>query len=90
MEQRIRSVISEGRIEEEALVEGIRLEKTVSPASTKQAMIARVSESVRFPCCFPITLASASPCSSSTSKSISALRSIRCKEYHQGVFPGST
>ncbi|KAF4619749.1 hypothetical protein D9613_004839 [Agrocybe pediades] len=41
MEQRIREVISEGRIEEEALVEGIRLEKTISPASTKQAMIAR-------------------------------------------------
>lgn len=42
MEQRVRTVIEEGRIEEEALLEGVRLERVVSPGSTKQAMIARV------------------------------------------------
>ncbi|KAF8165783.1 hypothetical protein B0H34DRAFT_690456 [Crassisporium funariophilum] len=41
MEQRVREALSEGRIEDEQLLEGIRLERVVSPASTKQAMIAR-------------------------------------------------
>ena len=43
MEHRVRTALDEGRIEEETLLEGVRLEKVVSPASTKQAMIARVS-----------------------------------------------
>ncbi|PPQ89799.1 hypothetical protein CVT25_007404 [Psilocybe cyanescens] len=41
MEQRLRTIMADGRIEDDALLEGIRLEKVVSPASTKQAMIAR-------------------------------------------------
>ncbi|KAF9527988.1 hypothetical protein CPB83DRAFT_855133 [Crepidotus variabilis] len=41
MEQRVRAALEEGRIEDETLFEGVRLEKVVSPASTKQAMIAR-------------------------------------------------
>jgi hypothetical protein len=43
MEQSVRTALSEGRIEDEKLLSGVRLEKVVSPASTKQAMIARVS-----------------------------------------------
>jgi ubiquitin carboxyl-terminal hydrolase 1 len=43
MEQRVRTAIEQGRIEDEALLDGVRLEKVVSQASTKQAMIARVS-----------------------------------------------
>lgn len=43
MEYRVRTALDEGRIEDETLLEGVRLEKIVSPASTKQAMIARVS-----------------------------------------------
>uniref|UniRef100_A0A8H8CKW5 ubiquitinyl hydrolase 1 n=1 Tax=Psilocybe cubensis TaxID=181762 RepID=A0A8H8CKW5_PSICU len=41
MEQRLRKIMEDGRIEDDSLLEGIRLEKVVSPASTKQAMIAR-------------------------------------------------
>ncbi|KAF8914429.1 hypothetical protein CPB84DRAFT_1742185 [Gymnopilus junonius] len=41
MEQRVRTALAEGRIEDDALLEGVRLERVVSPASTKQAMIAR-------------------------------------------------
>ncbi|KDR84310.1 hypothetical protein GALMADRAFT_133643 [Galerina marginata CBS 339.88] len=41
MEERVKTAIAQGRIEDDALLEGVRLEKTVSPASTKQAMIAR-------------------------------------------------
>jgi len=44
MEQRIRTALEEGRIEDETLLEGVKLEKVISPASTKQAMIARVSK----------------------------------------------
>jgi ubiquitin carboxyl-terminal hydrolase 1 len=44
MEQRIRAALEEGRIEDESLMDGVKLEKVVSPASTKQAMIARVSQ----------------------------------------------
>lgn len=43
MEQQVRTALTEGRIEDEKLLEGVRLERIVSPASTKQAMIARVS-----------------------------------------------
>ena len=43
MEQSVRTALSEGRIEDEDLLTGVRLERVVSPASTKQAMIARVS-----------------------------------------------
>ena len=43
MENRVHTALDEGRIEDETLLEGVRLEKIVSPASTKQAMIARVS-----------------------------------------------
>ena len=43
MEKAVRTALSEGRIEDEKLLEGVRLERVVSPASTKQAMIARVS-----------------------------------------------
>jgi ubiquitin carboxyl-terminal hydrolase 1 len=43
MEQRVKTALAEGRIEDESYLEGIRIEKVVSPASTKQAMIARVS-----------------------------------------------
>lgn len=43
MEQSVRTALSEGRIEDEKLLTGIRLERVVSPASTKQSMIARVS-----------------------------------------------
>lgn len=48
MEQSVRTALSEGRIEDEKLLSGVRLERVVSPASTKQAMIARVSVK-----CFP-------------------------------------
>ncbi|KAF8967428.1 hypothetical protein BDZ97DRAFT_1916718 [Flammula alnicola] len=41
MEQRVKTALAEGRIEDESLLEGVRLERVVSPASTKQAMIAR-------------------------------------------------
>ncbi|KAJ3505696.1 hypothetical protein NLJ89_g7283 [Agrocybe chaxingu] len=41
MEQRVKTALAEGRIEDEALFEGIRMEKVFSAASTKQAMIAR-------------------------------------------------
>jgi hypothetical protein len=44
MEHRIRTALEEGRIEDETLLEGVKLEKVISPASTKQAMIARVSQ----------------------------------------------
>jgi ubiquitin carboxyl-terminal hydrolase 1 len=43
MEQRVKTALTEGRIEDDSLLEGVRLERVVSPASTKQAMIARVS-----------------------------------------------
>lgn len=43
MEQSVRTALSEGRIEDENLLTGVRLERVVSPASTKQAMVARVS-----------------------------------------------
>jgi ubiquitin carboxyl-terminal hydrolase 1 len=51
MEQRIRTALEEGRIEDETLLDGVKLEKVISPASTKQAMIARVSQ-IPKPC-FP-------------------------------------
>ncbi|KAF9480182.1 cysteine proteinase [Pholiota conissans] len=41
MELRVRTALAEGRIEDESFLEGVRLERVVSPASTKQAMIAR-------------------------------------------------
>ncbi|KAF8806179.1 cysteine proteinase [Phlegmacium glaucopus] len=41
MEQSVRTALSQGRIEDEDLLAGVRLERVVSPASTKQAMIAR-------------------------------------------------
>jgi len=56
MEQRVRTALAEGRIEDEALLEGVRLEKVVSPASTKQAMIARVSMLPGLPPTFFFTL----------------------------------
>ena len=43
MEKRVKIALEEGRIEDESYLEGVRIEKVVSPASTKQAMIARVS-----------------------------------------------
>ena len=43
MEKRVKIALDEGRIEDESYLEGVRIEKVVSPASTKQAMIARVS-----------------------------------------------
>ncbi|KAF8166700.1 hypothetical protein BJ912DRAFT_234154 [Pholiota molesta] len=41
MEQRVKTALTEGRIEDESFLDGVRLERVVSPASTKQAMIAR-------------------------------------------------
>ncbi|PPQ76297.1 hypothetical protein CVT24_009145 [Panaeolus cyanescens] len=41
MEERVRNALEQGRIEDDAIFEGIRLDKVVSSASTKQAMIAR-------------------------------------------------
>ncbi|KAF5322338.1 hypothetical protein D9619_000232 [Psilocybe cf. subviscida] len=41
MESRVKTALTEGRIEDDSLLEGVRLERVVSPASTKQAMIAR-------------------------------------------------
>ena len=43
MEKKVKVALEEGRIEDESFLEGVRVEKVVSPASTKQAMIARVS-----------------------------------------------
>jgi len=43
MEEKVKVALAEGRIEDESYLEGVRIEKVVSPASTKQAMIARVS-----------------------------------------------
>ena len=40
LEARVRAAIEEGRIEEE--IKGVKIERVVSPLSTKQAMIARV------------------------------------------------
>ncbi|KAF9058191.1 hypothetical protein BJ165DRAFT_1605834 [Panaeolus papilionaceus] len=41
MEERVRKALEQGRIEDDVLLEGVRLDKVVSSASTKQAMIAR-------------------------------------------------
>ena len=61
MEARVRRAVAEERIEDD--IKDVRMEKIVSPASTKQAMIARVRDInlllSRAYCC---RLASASPC----------------------------
>lgn len=40
MESRVKAALEEGRIEDD--LKDVRMDKTFSPASTKQAMIARV------------------------------------------------
>ena len=43
MGKRVKIALEEGRIEDESHLEGVWIEKVLSPLSTKQAMIARVS-----------------------------------------------
>lgn len=87
MEQRVKTALVEGRIEDETLLEGVRLEKVVSPASTKQAMIARVS-SPSFTNFLPTdNSASASSSTRSSPQPIRTLRPIRVKEHNTRVLP---
>jgi hypothetical protein len=44
LESRVKAALEEGRIEED--IKGVRMEKVYSRASTKQAMIARVSATI--------------------------------------------
>jgi ubiquitin carboxyl-terminal hydrolase 1 len=45
LERKVKLALEEGRIEED--VKGVKMDKVVSKASTKQAMIARVSIYIR-------------------------------------------
>jgi ubiquitin carboxyl-terminal hydrolase 1 len=48
---RLKTALEEGRIEED--IKGIKIEKVYSRASTKQAMVARVSDAFPIPCRIP-------------------------------------
>jgi len=87
MEQRVRTALEEGRIEDEAFLKDVRLDRVVSPASTKQAMIARVSY-VKLPSA-TLTLSIASACSCPPPQSFCPLWSIRRKKHNSRTFPRS-
>lgn len=90
MEQRIKQVITDGRIEEDALLEGIRLEKVFSPASTKQAMIARVRYMFNLTEQSLIRTIPASSRSRITPQQICSLWAVRGKKYHPSLIPRNT
>lgn len=75
LELKVQAALDHGRLEED--VKGVKLEKVFSRASTKQAMIARVSLSLF---CAPESLRRSAATSSSrtASQSIPQLRSLCC------------
>lgn len=90
MEKRVKIALEEGRIEDESYLEGVRIEKVVSSASTKQAMIARVSVIIlrmTNNCTHVDAKLSAASSASSAPQQIGPLWTIRFQEHHSCAIP---
>lgn len=88
LETKVKLALEEGRIEED--IKGVKMEKVFSKASTKQAMIARVSLSCSTleHCAHPIVLATSR--TRTALKPLSALWPVRVQEQRPYTVPRDT